>query len=161
MSGSVRQYLAMCIVGVVGAGLAFAVLVLARLVQPESIFVQRRMLPRPFVWFRRLARSRMLRWWSPDPVVAAALLGHTNGPEATRLARLGVAVADGPGDADVIVVTELAEGSALTTIGASPPRPFSVLTVGDPSDAPTVYRAFRDLSGDIAMFDLDSTRYDT
>ena len=161
MSGSVRQYLAMCIVGVVGAGLVFAILVLARLLQPESIFVQRRMLPRPLAWLRRLARSRTLRWWSPDPVVAAALLRHSSGPEAVGLARLGVAVAEGPGDADVIVVSELVGGSASTPIGPNPPRPFSVLTIGDPSDARAVYRAFRDLSGDIAMFDLDSSEHDT
>lgn len=160
MSGSLRQYLAMCIVGVLGAGMVFAILVLARLLQPESTFVQRRMLPRPLVWLRRLARSRTLRWWSPDPQVAAALLRHTTGPEASGLARLGVAVADGPGDADVIVVTELVGGSVSTPNGADPPRPFSVLTIGDPSDASAVYRAFHDLSGDIAMFDLDSTGYD-
>ena len=114
MPGSIRQYLALVIVGTAAGLGTFALLVVTRLLQPASTFVRRGLVPRPLGWLTRWARSRTFRFWSPDPAISAMLVSHLAGPLGVRLRRLGVSPAGSPVQADVVVV-----GTGATVLKSS------------------------------------------
>lgn len=153
MPGSVRQYLAVLIVGVVAGLGTFGLLILTRLLQPASTFVRRGLMPRPLAWLTRWARSRTLRFWSPDPEISALVLNHLAGPFGARLRRLGVSPAEAPVQADVVVV---GPGATVGVDDLSDvPQPCALLRLDDPADARAVLVAFKDLALRIRVGVLD------
>lgn len=153
MSGTVRQYLSVLMVGVVACSGTFALLIMTRLLQPASTFVRRGLMPRPLGWLTRWARSRTLRYWSPDPVISALLLDHLAGPIGVRLRRLGVSPVEAPVQADVVVV---GSGAILGDDAlAAVPQPCALLQLEDPADARAVLAAFEDLALRIRVGALD------
>lgn len=131
--GSVRDLLAVPIVFVVAAAVGVVLVTLLRLVGPGSILVERNRLPTWWSRFTAWARSRSLRIWCPDPTTAAVVADHLATPMGRRLSRLGVAIAEGPHDADVIVVSA-GDRDGLDHQRRSTPVPTASIVLSDPTD---------------------------
>ncbi|MBS1846784.1 MAG: hypothetical protein JST73_00755 [Actinobacteria bacterium] len=129
-----RDCLAVVIVFVVGAGVAAVAVTLARLVHPDSLLVRRDRLP---AWWHRStawSRSRSLRLWCPNDVTAAAVVDHLRSEAGRRLLRLGVSIAPGPWDSDVVVV-ERDDAGGLDAERARAPQPVATIVLTDATDA--------------------------
>lgn len=144
MTAQVRQYVAMFVVGLVTMGAALGLLLLTRLVHPDSRVVRRGLVPRPWAFVTAWARSRSLRVWCPDPDVEAKFLAHLEGPLGRRLVRTGVSLAAGPEDADVVVTDSDAALDDADRQLVCPP--WSWVRLVDPADATELVEAMTSLA---------------
>lgn len=145
MVASLRAYLAVPVVFVAAAAVAVVLIAILGLVGPGSLLVERDRLP---AWWRRLtawARSRSLRVWCPDPDTARVLAAHLATPVGRRLSRLGVSIATGPGDADVLVVARVDE-DGLGAWRDAMPVPTASVVLGEPTDPDEFVAAMTALS---------------
>lgn len=133
LTGSVRAYLAVPVVLVVASGLGVVLVAVVRLIGPGSILVQRGRLPGWWHRFTAWSRSRSLRVWCPDPETADVVAAHLATATGRRLSRLGVAIAPGPGDADVILVAET-DRDGLDRWRRWTPTPTASVVLADPWD---------------------------
>ena len=128
-----RDYLAVPIVFVAAAAIGVALVALLRLVGPTSMLVERNRLPDWWGRFTAWARSRSLRLWCPKDATATAVAGHLATPMGRRLSRLGVSMAEGPYDADVIVVAS-GDRDDVDRWRRATPAPTASIVLTDPSD---------------------------
>ena len=135
MTSPARQYLAVCIVGVVATLCALGLLLVARLVQPGSPIVDRGLVPRPLRWLTARAQGASLRVWCFDADLAEQLAKHWSGPDAAKLDRLGAAPVDAPELADVVVVTG---ADPAPPVLAAVPVPHTIVVIDDLSDVGAV-----------------------
>lgn len=128
-----RAYLAIPIAGILGAAIAVALVSVTRLIGPDSLLVARGRLP---LWWRNMtawARSRSLRVWCPEPHTAVAVSAHLQTERGRRLVRLGVSIAQGPWEADVLVV-EHRDTAQLDVARTCAPTPIATIVLADATD---------------------------
>lgn len=128
-----RPYLAVLIAGIVGAAVAVALVALTRMVRPDSLLVTRSRLPAWWGTMTAWARSRSLRVWCPDPPTGATVAAHLQTERGRLLVRLGVSIASGPWDADVLIV-EQDDEAALEAARRLAPSPVATIVLADAGD---------------------------